>query len=70
MNSPSTSGSSSFPYVQKEISSDWNNREFIQVISANIKKISDSLNAFGRLVSPLIFPLFMSPQKILLVGLA
>jgi uncharacterized protein len=45
-NSPSASGISAHPYVQKEISGDWNNREFIQVISANIKKISDSLNAF------------------------
>jgi hypothetical protein len=34
------------PHIQ----SDWENREFIQNISYNIKKISDFLNKFGMCV--------------------
>lgn len=33
--------------VQKTIHQDWANREYIEVITASIKRISDFLNSFG-----------------------
>lgn len=33
--------------VKKEIQEDWENREFIEVISEGIKKIAEFLNDFG-----------------------
>ena len=33
--------------VKKEIQDDWQNREFIEVISEGIKKIAEFLNDFG-----------------------
>lgn len=35
--------------IQKQIQQDWANREYIEVITGNIKKITDFLNSFGRL---------------------
>ncbi|CAH1265123.1 probable protein BRICK1 [Branchiostoma lanceolatum] len=32
--------------VQRQIQQDWANREYIEVITASIKKITDFLNAF------------------------
>lgn len=34
--------------VQKTIHQDWANREYIEVITASIKRISDFLNSFGK----------------------
>ncbi|XP_037060159.1 protein BRICK1 isoform X1 [Peromyscus leucopus] len=33
--------------VQREIHQDWANREYIEIITSSIKKISDFLNSFG-----------------------
>lgn len=33
--------------VQKQIHQDWANREYIEVITASIKRITDFLNSFG-----------------------
>lgn len=35
--------------VQKQIHQDWANREYIEVITASIKRITDFLNSFGNL---------------------
>lgn len=35
--------------IQKQIHQDWANREYIEVITASIKRITDFLNAFGKL---------------------
>lgn len=35
--------------IQKQIQQDWANREYIEVITASIKKITDFLNSFGNL---------------------
>ena len=35
--------------VQRQIQEDWANREYIEVITTNIKKIADFLNSFGKL---------------------
>lgn len=35
--------------VQKQIQQDWANREYIEVITGSIKKITDFLNSFGKL---------------------
>lgn len=32
--------------VQSQIQQDWNNREFVEVIASNIKRIAEFLNAF------------------------
>ncbi|XP_076303981.1 hematopoietic stem/progenitor cell protein 300 [Tachypleus tridentatus] len=32
--------------IQKQIQHDWANREYIEIISGNIKKIADFLNSF------------------------
>ncbi|EDK99489.1 RIKEN cDNA 6720456B07, isoform CRA_b [Mus musculus] len=32
--------------VQREIHQDWANREYIEIITSSIKKISDFLNSF------------------------
>lgn len=32
--------------MQSQIQQDWNNREFIEVITSSIKKIAEFLNAF------------------------
>ena len=37
----------SLPSVQKQIQQDWENREFIEVLTQSVKKIADFLNAFG-----------------------
>jgi hypothetical protein len=34
---------------QRPIQQDWANREYIEVITGSIKKISDFLNSFGRI---------------------
>jgi len=34
--------------VQKQIQQDWANREYIEVITGSIKKITDFLNSFGK----------------------
>lgn len=34
--------------IQKQIHQDWANREYIEVITASIKRITDFLNAFGK----------------------
>lgn len=33
---------------QKQIQQDWANREYIEVITISIKKITDFLNSFGK----------------------
>lgn len=38
--------------IQKQIHQDWANREYIEVITASIKRITDFLNSFGKLISP------------------
>lgn len=45
---PGGGGSSGaqFSSVQKQIQQDWSNREYIEVILSNIKKITDFLNTF------------------------
>lgn len=35
--------------IQKQIHQDWANREYIEVITASIKRITDFLNSFGKL---------------------
>lgn len=37
--------------VQREIHQDWANREYIEIITSSIKKISDFLNSFGQRAS-------------------
>ena len=37
--------------VQQQIQQDWENREFIEIVSAGIKKIAEFLNEFGESVS-------------------
>lgn len=34
--------------IQKQIQQDWANREYIEVITGSIKKITDFLNSFGK----------------------
>lgn len=33
---------------EKQIQQDWANREYIEVITTSIKKITDFLNSFGK----------------------
>jgi hypothetical protein len=35
--------------IQKQIQQDWANREYIEVITGSVKKITDFLNSFGEL---------------------
>ena len=35
--------------IQRQIQQDWANREYIEVITCSIKKISDFLNSFGNI---------------------
>lgn len=35
--------------IQRQIQQDWANREYIEVMTCNIKRISDFLNAFGEI---------------------
>lgn len=35
--------------IQKQIQQDWANREYIEVITGSIKKITDFLNSFGKI---------------------
>lgn len=35
--------------VQQQIQLDWENREFIEIVSEGIKKIAEFLNDFGEL---------------------
>lgn len=37
--------------IQKQIQQDWANREYIEVITGSIKKITDFLNSFGERIS-------------------
>lgn len=37
--------------IQKQIHQDWANREYIEVITASIKRITDFLNSFGTQMS-------------------
>lgn len=32
--------------IQKQIQQDWKNREYVELITTNIKKIADFLNSF------------------------
>lgn len=41
-----STGSGHFSSVQRQIQQDWSNREYIEVILSNIKKITDFLNTF------------------------
>ena len=34
--------------VQQQIQQDWENREFIEIVSEGIKKIAEFLNDFGK----------------------
>lgn len=34
--------------IQKQIQQDWVNREYIEIITISIKKITDFLNSFGK----------------------
>lgn len=36
--------------IQKQIHQDWANREYIEVITASIKRITDFLNSFGEFI--------------------
>lgn len=36
--------------IQKQIQQDWANREYIEVITGSIKKITDFLNSFGNIL--------------------
>lgn len=44
--SSSSSAPSQYSSVQKQIQQDWSNREYIEVIVSNIKKLTDFLNTF------------------------
>lgn len=45
--------------VQKQIHQDWANREYIEVITASIKRITDFLNSFGKIsFNYLVFHIF------------
>lgn len=35
--------------IQKQIQQDWANREYVEIITASIKKIADFLNSFGNI---------------------
>lgn len=41
--------------VQQQIQQDWENREFIEIVSEGIKKIAEFLNDFGE--SDVVFSL-------------
>lgn len=49
--------------VQKQLREDWGNREYIEVVAANIRKIADFLNSFGSSSSP--SSLFSCPNSLL-----
>lgn len=34
--------------IQRQLKDDWDNREFIQLISDNVKRIADFLSQFGK----------------------
>lgn len=36
--------------IQKQIQQDWANREYVEIITASIKKIADFLNSFGSYI--------------------
>jgi uncharacterized protein len=42
----SVQSGSHYSTVQKQIQQDWSNREYIEVIISNIKKLTDFLNSF------------------------
>lgn len=47
--------------VQKQIHQDWANREYIEVITASIKRITDFLNSFGKFfIQLLVFSISVS----------
>lgn len=46
--------------IQKQIHQDWANREYIEVITASIKRITDFLNSFGKGVSIILIALIES----------
>lgn len=50
--------------IQKQIQQDWANREYIEVITGSIKKITDFLNSFGNLYHTPSFCSYFSIYKI------
>ncbi len=38
--------STHYSSVQRQIQQDWSNREYIEVVTSNIKKLTDFLNSF------------------------
>ena len=46
MSSVSSNNPSQYSSVQRQIQQDWSNREYIEVIVSNIKKLTDFLNTF------------------------
>jgi len=40
--------------ARSQIQQDWANREYVEVITTSIKRITDFLNSFGTLVSQLL----------------
>ncbi len=42
----SSSSMPTYSSVQRQIQQDWSNREFIEIIVSNIKKMTDFLNSF------------------------
>ena len=44
--------------LQKQTQQDWANREYIEIITSSIKKITDFLNSFGKHFISLICGLF------------
>lgn len=49
----SKSGGSSYPVenaARSQIQQDWANREYVEVITTSIKRITDFLNSFGKLL--------------------
>lgn len=44
--------------IQKQIQQDWANREYIEVITGSIKKITDFLNSFGNYLTFLYLTMY------------
>ena len=49
VNRPSENTATMSTEVQQQIQQDWENREFIEIVSEGIKKIAEFLNDFGEL---------------------
>lgn len=57
--------------IQKQIHQDWANREYIEVITASIKRITDFLNSFGKFVIfSIMFPFTMTTPPPACISLA